>query len=152
MCKPKGNYPQRKCFCLNLIDLKLAFFSFDGFILVYWENLHSKTHTVCVCVPGHCYSPWQILSTQLLDTYLPQRPEPLWRSCSGLPRKGDLGLTRMMFVYKVTFQNSPRDVHWRLEPRCLWITAEHSVLRKWSCQTVEPAPLSLPILGTEERA
>lgn len=50
MCKPKGNYPQRKCFCLNLIDLKLAFFSFDGFILVYWENLHSKTHTVCVCV------------------------------------------------------------------------------------------------------
>lgn len=36
---------------MNLIDLKLAFFFFDGFIFVYWENIYNKKFFIfCVCI------------------------------------------------------------------------------------------------------
>lgn len=90
---------------MNLIDLKLAFFSFDGFILVYWENIHNKKPpTFCVCTwvllfsmanMGH-KAPGYIFASEARTT----RKELLFRApterLSWLD-KSDVGIYRHLF-------------------------------------------------------
>lgn len=125
-------------------------FKFNWFkisVLFFWW-LHScllgklpQQNTYCVCT-------WVLLFS--LANTLHTAPGYIFASETGTtlkelfctPKERLSWLARVTLVYKIAFWNSPRDSRWLLEPPCLWIPAEHTVLGKQSWQTVVPAPFS----------